>query len=125
VDADPTFHPDANPDPDTDPSFQIKAQTLEKCSNRLLFHTLWLVISKLMQIRIRFLIQLITLMWIRMQIRILIFIWRGSRWGSGFLFDADVEFLFDADVDADPGYPIDADSCESGFTTLLGKLYFA
>jgi hypothetical protein len=28
ADLDPTFHPDA--DPDTDPSFQIKAQTLEK-----------------------------------------------------------------------------------------------
>ncbi len=25
-----TYHPDAGPDPDTDPSFQIKAQTLEK-----------------------------------------------------------------------------------------------
>ncbi len=28
MDADPTFHPDA--DPDSDPSFQIKTQTLEK-----------------------------------------------------------------------------------------------
>jgi hypothetical protein len=45
-------------DPDLDPSFQIKAQNLEKRSNRLIFHTLWLVIGKLMRIRI----QLITLM---------------------------------------------------------------
>jgi hypothetical protein len=46
ADSDPTFNPDADPDPD--PSFQIK----------VLFHTFWLVICKLMQIRI----QLITLM---------------------------------------------------------------
>ncbi len=51
-----TFHFDADPDPD--PSFQIKAQTMKKCSNRLVFHTFWLVICKLMRIRI----QLITLM---------------------------------------------------------------
>jgi hypothetical protein len=64
ADLDPTFHPDADPDP----SFQIKIQTLKKCSNRLIFHTFWLVICKLM--RIRFRIQLITLMriWIRMRI---------------------------------------------------------
>jgi hypothetical protein len=43
ADPDPTFHFDAEPDPD--PSFQIKDQNLEKCSNRLIFHTLWLVIS--------------------------------------------------------------------------------
>ncbi len=30
VDPDRTFHPDADPDPDPDPSLQIKAQTLEK-----------------------------------------------------------------------------------------------
>ncbi len=32
VDADPdsTYHPDADPDADPDPSFRIKAQTLEK-----------------------------------------------------------------------------------------------
>jgi hypothetical protein len=58
------------PDADTypDPSFQIKAQT--KCSNRLFFHTFWIVICILMRIRIRFQIQLIT----SMRIRILIFI---------------------------------------------------
>ncbi len=28
-DADPTFHPGADPDADSDPRFQIKAQTLE------------------------------------------------------------------------------------------------
>jgi hypothetical protein len=44
-DPDPTFHLDAN----TDPSFQIKGQNLD--------HTLYLIISKLMQIQI----QLITL----------------------------------------------------------------
>ncbi len=60
-DPDPTFHPDADPDPD--PSFQIKAQTLKKCSNRLILHTFCHVICKLMRIRPR--------------IRILIFIWCG------------------------------------------------
>ncbi len=59
-----------------------------QCSNRLIFHTFWLVICKMMRIRIRFRIQLITLL----RIRILIFIWCGS------------EFLPDADQDADPGY---------------------
>jgi hypothetical protein len=34
AEADPTFHPDADPDPDS--SFQIKDQTLKKCSNRLI-----------------------------------------------------------------------------------------
>ncbi len=48
-DPDPFFHfdadPDTNPachfDSDPDPSFQIKTQSqnLEKCSNRLIFHT--------------------------------------------------------------------------------------
>ncbi len=90
-DPDPTFHPDANSVPDPDPSFQIEAKTL-KCLNRLIFHTFWLVVRKLMRIRIRFRIQLITLM----QIRILIFIWSGSR--SGFFFVAD------ANPDLDPGY---------------------
>ncbi len=56
-----TFHFDADPDP----SFPIKAQNLEKCKNRLLFHTFWLVICKLMRIRIR--IQAITLMRIRIR----------------------------------------------------------
>jgi hypothetical protein len=96
-DADPvlTFRLDADPDPD--PSFHIVQvlEPLKNCSNRLIFHTFWLVICKLMRIWIRFQIQPITLM------RIRIFIWCGS--GSGFLFDAD------ADPDADPGYQNDAD----------------
>jgi hypothetical protein len=37
VNPDPTFHFDADPDPK--PSFQIKAQNLEKCANKLIFHT--------------------------------------------------------------------------------------
>jgi hypothetical protein len=45
ADPDPTFHFAADPGPD--PSFQIKAKTLKKCPNRLLFHTFWLVICKL------------------------------------------------------------------------------
>ncbi len=73
--ADPnlTVQPDADPDPD--PSFLIKAQTLEKSSNWLIFQTFWLLIWKLM--RIRFRINLITSMRIRMQIRIVIL------WGCG------------------------------------------
>ncbi len=43
---------DFHPDPDPDPSFQIKAQTIKKCSNRLISHTFWLFICKLMRIRI-------------------------------------------------------------------------
>ncbi len=52
------FDPDPNPasdsacyfeadpfDADPDPTFQTKAQNLEKGSNRLIFYTLWLVIS--------------------------------------------------------------------------------
>jgi hypothetical protein len=58
---DSTFHSDQDPNP----TLQIMAQTYEKCSNRLIFHRFWLVICKLLQIRI----QLIT----SMQIRILIF----------------------------------------------------
>jgi hypothetical protein len=81
---DPTFHPDADPDPDPDPCFQIKAQTFEMCPNRLIFHTFWFVICKLMRIQARFRIQLITLnadpdpdfylmrIWMRIQIRIFI-----------------------------------------------------
>jgi len=48
-------------DTDPDPGFQIKTQTLEKCSCRVIFHTFWLVICKLMRIKI----QLITEMRIR------------------------------------------------------------
>jgi hypothetical protein len=45
-DPNPTFHFYVDPDPDL--SFQIKAQNLENCSKRLIFYTLWLVISILM-----------------------------------------------------------------------------
>ncbi len=41
-DQEPTFHFDADPDP----NFQMEAQNLKKCSNRLTFHTFWLFISK-------------------------------------------------------------------------------
>jgi hypothetical protein len=58
---DPACHFDADPDPD--PSSQIQVQTHKKFSSRLIFHTFWLVICKLMRIRNR--IQLITLMRIR------------------------------------------------------------
>jgi hypothetical protein len=58
ADPDPTFH--QNPDH----IFHIKAQTLKKCSNRLIFHTFWLFICKSMRIRI----QLTTLMWSRILI---------------------------------------------------------
>jgi hypothetical protein len=44
-----------------------KSQNLKKCSNRLIFHTFWLVICKLIRIRIR--IQFITLMLLRIRIR--------------------------------------------------------
>ncbi len=52
---DPTSHPVADPDPD--PSFHIKTQTLKKMLKyrvRLIFHTFWIVIYKLMRMRIRF-----------------------------------------------------------------------
>ena len=62
ADPDPTFHFDGVPDL----SLQIKAQ--KKCSNRLIFHTFWLVICKFM--RIRFGIQLFTLMQMRIRMRI-------------------------------------------------------
>jgi hypothetical protein len=91
ADPDPTFHLDADPDPD--PSFQIKAQNLEKVLKWLIFQTCWLVICKLMQIRLR--IQLTTLMRIRIRV-----------------------FLFDEDPGADTGYPNDAYRCGSGSTTL-------
>jgi hypothetical protein len=56
VGPDPTFRFDAV----LDPSFQIKAQikTLKKCSNRLIFLPFWLVICKLIRIRIRYPFQL-------------------------------------------------------------------
>jgi len=38
----PAGHFNAYPEPE--PSFQIKSQNLEKCSNRLIFHTFWQVI---------------------------------------------------------------------------------
>ncbi len=66
-DLDPNFHSDQDPDP----SLQIKAQTHEKCLNRLIFHTFWLVICKLMRIRIQFItsMQIRTLIFYLMRIR--------------------------------------------------------
>jgi hypothetical protein len=88
ADLDSTYHPDADQDfylmrmrvrirlftlmcigtdPNSDPSFQVKAQTLEKMpKNRLKFHKLWPVICKLMWIWVRFRIQVITVL-IRMR----------------------------------------------------------
>jgi hypothetical protein len=45
ADPDPTFHFDAVPD--LDPSFKKRLKTLKKGSNRLIFHTFWLVICKI------------------------------------------------------------------------------
>jgi hypothetical protein len=51
ADPDPTFNPDAVPDPD--PNFQIRLKPLKKCPNRLIFHFgLSSVIFYLMRIRI-------------------------------------------------------------------------
>jgi hypothetical protein len=74
---------DLDADPDRDPTFhftlmQIRIQILaskyslkplKKCSNRLIFHTFWLVM-KLIRIGVRFRIQLTTLMRIRILILI-------------------------------------------------------
>jgi hypothetical protein len=64
-DADLTLHPDAHTNPD--PSFQIKAQTREKVLKKahIPYILACTVIGKLMRNRIRFQIQLITLMRIR------------------------------------------------------------
>jgi hypothetical protein len=67
ADPDPARHFDADPDPD--PSFQLKAQNLEKCSEKLIFNRVynfghW----KLMQFRFR----LINLIRIRFQLITLI-----------------------------------------------------
>ncbi len=89
ADADSAYHPNAilifiwcgsgsrflflaDADPDLDPTFRhpYADPDRKKCTNRLIFHTLWLFICKLMRIRF--------------QILILIFIWCLS--GSGFLF---------------------------------------
>ncbi len=73
---DPTFHPDGVTNVDPYRSFQIKAPTqpLKKCSNRLIFHTFWLVICKLCGSSSGSSLSL----------------WCGS--GSWFLFDADPDF---------------------------------
>jgi hypothetical protein len=79
-DLDSACHFDADADPDPDPTFhfygflirilasKVRLKTLKKCSNKLIFHTLRLVIFKLMRILIR--IQLITLLRMGMRIRI-------------------------------------------------------
>ncbi len=71
------------------PSFQKRIKPLKKCSNRLIFHTFWLVVCKLYAVCER--------------IRIIIFIWCRS----GFLFDAD------------PGYQNDAYRWGSWSSTLF------
>jgi hypothetical protein len=62
----PTFHPDADPDPD--PSFKKRHKYLKKRQIRLIFNTFWLDICKL--IRIRFRIQLINFDWMRIWMQI-------------------------------------------------------
>ena len=62
ADPNPSFHFDAGPNPD----LQLKAPNLEKVLiKRLIFHTFWLDIHKLMRIRIRMLP--FNLMWIRIR----------------------------------------------------------
>ncbi len=73
--ADPHPDPACQFDADPDSSFQIKAQNFEKCLKRLVFHTFWLVVCKLMRIRTRIRIQLITLMLIRIQLITLMRFW--------------------------------------------------
>ncbi len=85
-----------NRDPDPDPSFQIKAQTLKKCSNRLIFQT-FCQICKLMRIRIWFRIQLV------------------DPDPYFYLMQIWIGILFYADPDADPGYQNNG----SGSTTLV------
>jgi hypothetical protein len=53
-----THHIVADADADPDPSFQVKAQNLEKVlmACRLIFHTFWLVVCKLMRMRIQLII---------------------------------------------------------------------
>jgi hypothetical protein len=53
ADPDPTFHLDAVPDLDPDQSFQIKAQTLKKCSIRLISRTFCHLKIDAVQIRIQ------------------------------------------------------------------------
>ncbi len=94
-------------------SFQIKAQKLKKCSNRLIFHTFWLGICKLMRIQIRVQIQLITLMRMRIRIQLITLMRKRiriqlitlSRCGSGYGSYGTFQF--------------DADPCGSGSTTLI------
>jgi hypothetical protein len=89
ADPDPTFHPDADPDPDPDPYPSFKKR-LKKGLNRLISHTFWLDICKLMRIRI----QLINL--------------DEDPDANPDIFDAS------ADLDVDPGYQNDGDPCRSG-----------
>jgi hypothetical protein len=66
ADLDPTFHFDADPDP----GFQVKAQHLEKCSNRLIFHTIWPVrIQLIILMRMRIRIRILPLNLIRIRVR--------------------------------------------------------
>ncbi len=69
---------------DPDPSFQITAENLKKCSNRLIFHLIWLFTFKLMRIRIQL-----------------------FHFDVG--ADPDPTFQFDADTDSDPTFQFDPD----------------
>ncbi len=63
ADPDSTYHPDADPDADLYPFnlMRIRIQILASKSAKIgSFHTFWLVICKLMLIRTRYRIQLIT-----------------------------------------------------------------
>jgi hypothetical protein len=72
VDPDPTFHFDADPDLASKKRFK----TLKKCFKKRIFPIYWLVIFKLMRIRIRIL--LITLMLMRTGSGSYLSIWCGS-----------------------------------------------
>ncbi len=69
LDPHPTLHFDADPDPD--PSFQLKGQNFEKVLKKAHIDTFWLVFCKLMRIRIRIPVQLITLMRKRIRIQLI------------------------------------------------------
>jgi hypothetical protein len=66
ADSDTTCNSDADPDPACHGDLLWCRLKLWKSAHRLLFHTFWLVICKLMRIRIR--IQLVTLKRIRIQL---------------------------------------------------------
>ncbi len=90
---------------------QTKAQTLEKVLNRLIFHTFWLDICKLMRIRIRFRNQLINfdadpafyLMRMRIQVTKMMRIRIHNRFFTWILLVGDDEAGPHDEVDEDEG----------------------